>query len=394
LSFGVAALALVQMSIAVLAAILFCVGVLHVLPLGVMIGLVAGAFYTAEELIRAAIGLSEPAAAAVEGIAVTQDAQPALWRKLHEVAAELGARPPDNLVLGLAPAFFATGGKVSLPDKTVLHGETLYLSVAAMRLLSQRELEAVIGHELSHFAGDDTAFTLRFVPIYQRLYQALAVSHAVQGYGALSALPPRVILREALLSFAKAERRISRAREIAADRAGAAVAGPHALIAAIRRMELCSRQWPTVVQEAIAAINEGSAPENMCERFAALALAPEQWSDESAAIAQPVVSKKARSSDTHPTLAVRAQALGLDRESLPYAPTPDSPAADALLDQRAALEESLAALVRNGLIASGVARPPRDANRPNYLQKKRLQRVRQAESRKRRAAEAAAEQEV
>jgi hypothetical protein len=55
---------------------------------------------------------------------------------------------------------------------------------------------------------------------------------------------------------------------------------------------------------------------------------------------------------------------------------------------------SLAVLVRNGLIASGVARPPRDPNRPNYLQKKRLQRVRQAESRKRRAAEAAAEQEV
>jgi Zn-dependent protease with chaperone function len=382
------------MSIAVLAAVLFFVGALHFLPLGVVIALVAGTFYTAEELMRAAIGLSEPIATAIEGIAIPQDAQPALWRKLREVAAELGARPPDNLVLGLAPVFFATGSKVHLPDKTVVHGETLYLSVAAMRLLSQQELDAVIGHELSHFAGDDTAFTLRFVPIYQRLYHALGVSHAVQGYGALSALPSRVILREAFLSFAKAERRISRAREIAADRAGAAIAGPHALIAAIRRIELCSRHWPTVVQEAIAAINEGAAPANMCERFAALALAPEQWPDESAAIAQPVVSKKARSSDTHPTLAARAQALGVDLGSMRSAQTPGSPPADALLDQQAALEDSLAALLRDGLVAGGMARPPRDPSRPNYLQKKRMQRVRQAESRKRRAAEAEAGQEV
>jgi Zn-dependent protease with chaperone function len=248
LSLGVAALALIQMSVAVLAAVLFFVGVLHFLPLGVVIAFVAGAFYTAEELIRAAIGLSEPVAAAVEGTAASADAQPALWQKLRDIAAELGARPPDNLVLGLAPAFFATGSKVHLPDKTVLIGETLYLSVAAMRLLSQQELDAVIAHELSHFAGDDTAFTLRFVPIYQRLHQALGVSLAAQGFGALSALPSRVILREAFLAFTKAERRISRAREIAADRAGAAVAGPHALIGAICRLERCSRHWPALVQ--------------------------------------------------------------------------------------------------------------------------------------------------
>jgi hypothetical protein len=111
-------------------------------------------------------------------------------------------------------------------------------------------------------------------------------------------------------------------------------------------------------------------------------------------MAQPVVSENSRSSDTHPTLAARAQALGVDVESVQPTPAGDYPAAAALLDQQAALEESLAALLRDGLIASGVARPPRDPSRPNYLQKKRLQRVRQAEARRSRAAAAETGQEV
>ncbi len=306
-----------------------------------------------------------------------------------EVASSIGARAPDNLVLGFAPAFFATGGKVHLPDNTVVTGETLYLSVTSKRLLSQPQLQAVIGHELSHFAGDDTSFSLRFMPIYQRLFDSMMASHAVRGYASLTAIPSRVILREAFLSFARAERRISRAREIAADRAGAVAASASDMITAIQLVEHSTRLWPLVVQESIDAINTGATPPILGERLESLA------STQNAASHDANQSPTGQLSDTHPTLAARAQALGVQVCSAgPQACPQDIPRATALIDRADELEAALGCLLRNALLASGAARPPRDPDRPNYLERKRLQRIRQAEARKRRAEAVAVEQQV
>lgn len=385
LSLGVAALALLQASAAVLSAALFLLGFVHILPFGVVIALVAGAIYTTEELTRVAFGLSQPGESRVNGRAVTRAAQPALWAVLDAVAAKLGARVPDNLVLGVQPSFFATGGKIRLPDKSVLQGETLYLSASSMGLVSQQELCAVIGHELSHFAGDDTRFTLRFLPIYQRLQDALWAAHAVPGAGALSALPARMILGEALASFGRAERRVSRARESAADRSGAQASSPAALMTALLRDTASTAVFPQVIQEVVAAINAGSVPPQACERVIELALAAPQSSPLTIAD-----EPKTGVLDTHPTLAARAKALGVDlRSLLPLTPE-NEPAAAVLLENRPEFQAELESVLGDALIASGMAKPPRDPNRPSYVEKKRRQRVQQAESRKRRAENAGA----
>ena len=384
LSVGVAALGLLQMAVLALSVMMLALRFLHVLPIGLVLPVIAGAFYTAEELARVGLALSSPPALPVTGLAAERSKQPGIWRMLDEVAARLGARAPDHVVFGLAPGFFATGTTVRLPDGRRLSGETLYLSLTSLQLLRERSLLAVIGHELSHFVDDDTRFSLRFAPIYARLKNALGVSYAVRGYGAVTAMPSRVILREAFLAFGKAESRVSRAREIAADAAGARAADGQAMICAIMTTEVSQFLWPAVVRQMIEAINAGEPLFEPCGRLVAMAQVQAHVGSRGAATSD-VVRQEAGMLDTHPGLAARAEALGVDVSTVrPFAAARDATPSIDVLEDAAGLALMLRDLFVEWLITSGAARPPRDPSRPNYVQKKRLQRVQQAEARKRR----------
>jgi Zn-dependent protease with chaperone function len=380
-SLGVAGLGLLHMSVFVCAVTLLLLGLMHIIPVGLLIAVVVGAFYTTEELARCALRLTTPVVTTVLGIEATRDGERTLWRKLDEIATIIGARAPDHVVLGLQPEFFATGGRLILPNKKTLEGETLHVPLTLVRLLSQEEFAAVAGHELSHFIGEDTAFTLRFLPIYQRLSDALGAAHTVGGYGSLTAMPSRIVLREAFLSFAHAERRISRRRELAADRAGAATGNPEALITAILRAEAAAALWPGAVQATITAMNAGMSPCvcNWLKDSAAALIGSDQGLE---AISKRLQAERTNPSDTHPTLAARAHALGVDSASLLPLPPVGDLAASALIENITEQEAVLDSLLRHALVASGAVRAPRDPSRPNYLEKKRLQRVKQAEARR------------
>ncbi|MFD2022059.1 M48 family metalloprotease [Pseudocitrobacter faecalis] len=45
-----------------------------------------------------------------------------------------------------------------------LTGNTLYLPLTYLSLLNEAEIAAVVGHELGHFTGEDTQYSLRFAP--------------------------------------------------------------------------------------------------------------------------------------------------------------------------------------------------------------------------------------
>ncbi len=272
-SVGVAILALLQMAVTIASAMMLTLVFLHVIPLGLLLPVLVGGFYTAAQLVRIGLGLSAPLEERVVGLALRRAEQPAIWRKLDEVAARLDARVPDHVLLGLEPGFFATGAALRLPDGTVLRGETLRLSLAGLRILSEPQLLAVMGHELSHFVGDDTRYSLRFVPIFERLQQGLAVAYETRGFAAVTAMPPRVILGEALLAFAKTKARIGRAREIAADQAGASVAGGRAVVSAVLLEAISFGLWPAVMRQVIDTINTGAPMFAPCERLEAFTLA-------------------------------------------------------------------------------------------------------------------------
>jgi Zn-dependent protease with chaperone function len=108
-------------------------------------------------LIRHALTMGGRFQAHVAGKLLERQAHAEVHDLVDSVARRLGARRPDNIVVGLDPKFFATSAKVLvLGHPQPLHGETLFLSLPLCRVLSLDEMTAIIGHELGHFRGEDT----------------------------------------------------------------------------------------------------------------------------------------------------------------------------------------------------------------------------------------------
>jgi Zn-dependent protease with chaperone function len=330
-----------------------------------------GASVVAFGIARSCFRLNAPLETTVLGRAVSATEQARLWQLVLSVARRLKARPPNHIILGLSPEFFAIAAPVRLAGSdSVLAGETLYLSLPLLRTISEAELTAIIGHELGHFLGEDTAYTLRFVPIYRGLVQALSATGINLHLGAVAAKPAKAVLELCLLLFSRVERAIGRQRELAADRLGAAIASPEAVVAALLHTAVAPQVWATTIGKTIQGIQSGAPIDNLSTLYAdqagaaIAAVTPAEW------LAALRDRQQPHPTDTHPTAAARAAALGvaLDVGLLDFAAGLDR--AVTLVDSAEALERSLSATCRNLLIESGRARPPRNGNRPTASQKK------------------------
>ncbi|MFK9082947.1 M48 family metalloprotease [Pseudomonas neuropathica] len=177
----------------------------------------------------------------VLGQVVTPEQAPALWARVRELADQLGALAPEYIVLGMTEGFYVTSSDVNLlPSGTALKGRTLHVPMMYLGLLDSAETGAVIGHELAHFAGADTEYSLRFVPIYEGIGRSLGViaetmlqSDVLQR----TTLWPAFMLGEYFMErFDHAVNHWSRVRELAADAAGAQLAGNIAIASALVRI--------------------------------------------------------------------------------------------------------------------------------------------------------------
>ncbi len=159
----------------------------------------------------------------LDGQFLPAERAPELWRYVESIAKAVGTSPPRQIVVGTNPAFFVTEIKVRTEGGRA-RGRTLFLSLPLCRILSKDELRAVIGHEMAHFYGRDTAFSRKFYPVFRRGANALdAMSDSAQsaGAGGFVLLPAIWLLSFYLESFSEAEAAISREREFAADAKGA-----------------------------------------------------------------------------------------------------------------------------------------------------------------------------
>lgn len=142
----------------------------------------AGVFFT----IKPFFGVASRAEASVVGRSLKVSEYPTLWQFVRRLAVQTGSDSPQNLVVGLTPAFFVTEADVHCIDGKIT-GRTMYLSVPLCHLLTVQELSAVIAHELGHFRGADTVFTLRFYPIYRGAIASLQgvskVANKITKYG-------------------------------------------------------------------------------------------------------------------------------------------------------------------------------------------------------------------
>jgi Zn-dependent protease with chaperone function len=259
-------------------------------------------------LLRAGYRLVEgpPMLVVGEVLATGSDA---LIDRIHQIADKLGARRPDNVVLGMQSAFFVTADEVRLEgQRGVLKGETLCLSLPLLRLIEADELVAIVGHEVGHFRGADLAYTLRFAPAYHRLGAAFWALYGRDGRVLVPAIPALHMLAFLIDLFAEAEAAIGRDRELAADRASLEVASGEAYVRALLRSTIYGAIWDRTLDDGEFFRTAG---DNLPLAFA-LALHAmgdegfwaEQWA---AAVQEPLPHPF----DSHPPMGARFDALGV-----------------------------------------------------------------------------------
>jgi Zn-dependent protease with chaperone function len=203
------------------------------------------------------------------GKSLSRQQCPRLWSVVDQLAQHMRVARPEHLIAGLDPSFFVTTVDVRTSDE-VMHGRSLYVSLPLCRIMTQTEAQAVIVHELAHFRGEDAEYSRRFAPIYCGALHAIATLDelmATEGNQGIVLLPSRIVLGFLVDCFAVAERRIGRARELAADRcAGDLIGGEH-LAAALVKMQLFQKHWGKVVRE-LQKVRMGHVVTNASELFA------------------------------------------------------------------------------------------------------------------------------
>jgi Zn-dependent protease with chaperone function len=309
------------------------------------------------QMIRAAIRIVRRVHTENLAVVVTRNAQPRLWAFVDGLCEKLQASAPANIILGLEPIFFATAADVALsPSAIRLSGETMYLSLPLMRVLSLEELSAVIGHELGHFRGKDTVYSLRFLPIYLGMGFGIASIRAQQNpLRRASLYPALAYLSFCFEQFQAAERSRSRGREFAADAAGALASSGSAVVSALIKTSVFSVAWPTAIGRAIVSVEQGRPVANLSLSFEAEARRLQAASPPASQMADILASHQPHPTDTHPTLETRAAALGISSGDAGFKIALDGAMSNRLLENGEALENQLTAFVET-LLARDLAK--------------------------------------
>jgi hypothetical protein len=186
-----------------------------------------------------------------------------------------------------------------------------------MNHFTEGELRAVIGHELGHFVGGDTAYTKRFAPVYIGLSKASEV-FAARGrpLTRLMSLPAKMLIDDLIYAFSVAERRIGRAREHRADEKGASVSSPEDIAYSLLKSSLLGQAWNGQMETTIKRGMQGRFSRNIVRNFNESVrldidrsrLAPMLQFALGDSIRHPV--------DTHPPTEDRLAAFGLDLAAL------------------------------------------------------------------------------
>ena len=299
--------------------------------------------------LRPMLAMFEPTPLEMFGQPVTPAQAPGLWRHVDELAARLGALPPEHIVVSLTQGFYVTSSDaLVMPAETLLRGRTLHLPLLYLGLLDRAEIGAVIGHELAHFAGDDTAYSLRFLPIYDGVHRSLcglldtmAASDPIQG----RLMRPSFMLGMFFMQrFDHAVNHWSRERELLADAAGARLVGNAAAASALLRVSVL--QAP--IDDALMTQCENAAERDLpAAVLNALQGATLHLPAEALEIHQP------HPTDSHPSHGERLQALHVPLEDAMLSATRavDAEAANAQLDACFSAPHTLREQLTQDLIA-------------------------------------------
>jgi heat shock protein HtpX len=180
---------------------------------------------------------------------VTPDQQPKLHKIVDEASAMAGmTKPKVAIIQNDAPNAFATG-------RNEKHA-TVAATTGILRILDDRELLAVFGHEMGHIKNHDilvnavvaaVATAIMFLAFMGRF---ALIFGGRRGIGGLIVTLAMIIL--APLAAAMIRGAISRQREFGADETGAAIThNPMALASALQKLQDYSKVRPMEVSPAV-----------------------------------------------------------------------------------------------------------------------------------------------
>ena len=334
-------------------------------------GIGIGAFIASLKLLSSLFSLRSKPEFPVFGTLLMQKDNEVIWSFVKSIASDLNARIPDNIIVGLEPTFFATSANVKIiNDNKVVSGETLFLSVVLMRLFTKSELKSVIGHELGHFIGSDTKYTMRFAPIYSGLNKSIKSIDEEEGFASLVSIPAIAMLSAMIEIFAINVSKISRTREFEADMAGVKVSSGEDLGIALGKVATFAHFWQKVRQENIERLNDGKISGNLSEVFVDSSKYDLSITEVGTILTEILNAKITHPTDTHPAISDRYKNIGFDPEKLTIKKISSlGNIIDELLPQSREIEKNLTLFEHRFLIALGVVSVPEnnDTGRSNFL---------------------------
>lgn len=217
---------------------------------------------------------------------------------------------PDNILVGLGVDCYVTEANVTcLKEK--LKGRTLFLSLPLMRRLGKSELLAIVGHELGHFRGADTFYSQKFYPIYRGAYEGLEALAPNEGASNFVLLPVYALFAHFMDEFSKIQIKISRSRELVADKAGSELSTPEIMASALTKICAFSEFWSTVENKMIQMVKQNQQLRNCSQAYAEFIDTMSEGELLTHLHSEPKISHP---TDTHPPFHLRLKELGFDLE--------------------------------------------------------------------------------
>jgi Zn-dependent protease with chaperone function len=281
-------------------------GELKLAGIGVILaGMAAYGAFAAIRGLRDIFTLNTPEPMEEAGHIVDDADAPGLWRFVRELATRQNALVPEAIVIGIDGGFYVTEHAMKLtPGGETLTGRTLYIPAPYLEMMDEEELAGVIGHELAHFVGEDTAYSRHFSPIYLGLERALDVMGDATAKG-FAMYPAYRLGQHMIEQFDYAVKHWGRLREFEADRLSSLASGPRSIAQSLVRTSVIAPVVTTTLEKAF---TEPAGEERDLIADMVGLVREHGWPD----VAQHLGDHAAHPTDTHPSTPQRIEALKLN----------------------------------------------------------------------------------
>ena len=196
------------------------------------ISLSLGLVYVFPPIIKGVFNFSKVIYIPVIGVVLNNKDHSEIFNFIKNISKSIKSKDPKNIVVSMSTDFYAISKDINVfngVNEVLLKDETIHISLPFLRILTMKELEGIIGHELGHFEGDDTLYAIKFAPIYRRLNQQFLElekffekkENTKSLFIKLAVYPIILLFNE----FTRKEEKISKAQELKADNFGVKTSG-------------------------------------------------------------------------------------------------------------------------------------------------------------------------